>query len=164
MVSEKECVLTEGTWNSVRGRMHVLTERTCVWKQCMRKVVCFQWRKFKQRKNVYFIWRNLKRCQRKSVCLTEGTCSSVREGTELKHMPEETRARNVCKVLVPVRRENWWRKVCDWFIERFKASASRSASSTVSTPLQWIFKTRYKMLFTHAKSHASAVSLLESGE
>ena len=40
--------------------------------------------------------------------------------------------------------------------------------TTVSTPLRWIFKKRAikkkKKLFTHVESHASAVSLLESGE
>jgi len=37
-------------------------------------------------------------------------------------------------------------------------------ASTVSTPLRWIFKkTRFKKLVTHVESHASAVSLLESG-
>ena len=43
-----------------------------------------------------------------------------------------------------------------------------SHASAVSTPLRWIYpppkKTRYKKLFTHVESHASAVSLLESGE
>ena len=37
----------------------------------------------------------------------------------------------------------------------------------VSTPLRWIFnnnKNHYKKLFTHVESHASTVSLLESGE
>ena len=47
------------------------------------------------------------------------------------------------------------------------ASVSRGTShaSAVSTPLRLIFKkTRYKKLVTHVQSHASAVSLLESGE
>ena len=44
-------------------------------------------------------------------------------------------------------------------------SRGTSQASAVSTPLRWIFKqTRYKKLFTHVESHASAVSLLESGE
>ena len=48
-------------------------------------------------------------------------------------------------------------------------SCGTSHASTVSTPLQWIFKKkkkkkRYKKLFTHVESHVSAVSLLESGE
>jgi len=43
-------------------------------------------------------------------------------------------------------------------------SCGTSHASAVSTPLRWIFKTRYKKLFTHVESHASAVSLLESGE
>ena len=38
------------------------------------------------------------------------------------------------------------------------------AISAVSTPLRWIVKNALKKLFTHAESHASAVSLLESGE
>lgn len=114
------CDLTEGTWKGVREgvcfnwrdfKQRQRKDACFNWKDlCMKtvyeeKIVCFQWREFKQRKNVYFIWRDLKRCQRKSVCLTEGTWSSIRKGTELKHMPEETHYRNVCKVLVPVRRE-----------------------------------------------------------
>ena len=44
-------------------------------------------------------------------------------------------------------------------------SRGTSHASAVSTPLQWIFKNmRYKKLFTHVESHASATSLLESGE
>ena len=43
-------------------------------------------------------------------------------------------------------------------------SCGTSHASAVSTPLRWIFKTRCKKLFTHVESHASAVSLLESGE
>ena len=47
------------------------------------------------------------------------------------------------------------------------AAVSRGTShvSAVSTSLPWIFKkTRYKKLVTHVESHASEVSLLESGE
>ena len=47
-------------------------------------------------------------------------------------------------------------------------SCGTSHASAVSTPLRWIFggysKTRYKKLFTHVEWHASAVSLLKSGE
>ena len=45
-------------------------------------------------------------------------------------------------------------------------SKGTSHGSTVSTPLQWIFKNAldYKKLFTHVESHASTVTLLESGE
>ena len=44
-------------------------------------------------------------------------------------------------------------------------SCGTSYASAVSTPLRWILsKTRYKKLFTHVESHASAVSLLGSGE
>ena len=43
-----------------------------------------------------------------------------------------------------------------------------SHASAVSTPLRWILKNnnkkRYKKLVTHAESHASTVSLPESGE
>ena len=49
------------------------------------------------------------------------------------------------------------------------AAVSRGAShaSAVSTPLRWIFKIKnepQKKLDIHAESHASAMSLLESGE
>ena len=41
----------------------------------------------------------------------------------------------------------------------------QGSASALSTPLRWIFKKmRYKKLFTPVESHASAVSLLESGE
>ena len=44
-------------------------------------------------------------------------------------------------------------------------SCGTSHASAVSTPLRWrLKKTCYKKLFTHVKSHANAVSLLESGE
>ena len=43
-------------------------------------------------------------------------------------------------------------------------SCGTSHASAVSTPLGWIFKMRCKKLFTHVESHASTVSLLESGE
>ena len=47
--------------------------------------------------------------------------------------------------------------------ETAAVSCGTSHASAVSTSLRWIFKkTRYKKLFTHVKSHASAVSLLES--
>ena len=40
-----------------------------------------------------------------------------------------------------------------------------SHASAVSTPLRWTdSKTRYKKLVSRVESHASAVSLLESGE
>ena len=53
--------------------------------------------------------------------------------------------------------------------EMAAVSCGISHASAVSTPLRWILKnkykkTRYKKLFTHVESHASAVSLLESGE
>ena len=42
-------------------------------------------------------------------------------------------------------------------------SCGTSHVSAVSTPLQWILKkTCYKKLITHVKSHATAVSLLDS--
>ena len=43
-------------------------------------------------------------------------------------------------------------------------SCGTSHVSTVSTPLQWIFKTRYRKLVTHVESHANAVSLLKREE
>ena len=49
--------------------------------------------------------------------------------------------------------------------EMAAVSCGTSHASAVSTPLRWIFKKRaIKKLFTHVESHASAVSLLESGE
>ena len=50
--------------------------------------------------------------------------------------------------------------------EMAAVSCGTSHASAVSTPLWWIFfiKKRYKKLFTHVESHASAVSLLESRE
>ena len=52
--------------------------------------------------------------------------------------------------------------------EMAAVSCGTSHARAVSTPLRWyknkIKKTRYKKLFTHVESHASAVSLLESGE
>ena len=64
--------------------------------------------------------------------------------------------------------------------EMAAVSCGTSHASDVSTPLRWIFKKRAikerkkerkkkkekkkKKLFTHVESHASAVSLLESGE
>ena len=52
--------------------------------------------------------------------------------------------------------------------EMAAVSCGTSHASAVSTPLQWIFKkfkkTRYKKLFTHVETHASAVSLLERAE
>ena len=53
--------------------------------------------------------------------------------------------------------------------EMAAVSCGTSHASNVSTPLLWIFKKKkkkksYKNLFTHVESHASAVSLLESGE
>ena len=61
---------------------------------------------------------------------------------------------------------------CMVYTERAEMAAvacGTSHASAVSTPLRWIFnnnKTRYikKKLFTHVESHASAVSLRESGE
>ena len=50
--------------------------------------------------------------------------------------------------------------------ETAAVSCGTSHASAVSTPLRWIFK-KYgikKKLVTHVESHASAVSLLESGE
>ena len=43
-------------------------------------------------------------------------------------------------------------------------SCGTSHVSTVSTPLQWILKTRYRKLVTHVESHANAVSLLKREE
>ena len=49
--------------------------------------------------------------------------------------------------------------------ETAAVSRGTSHASAVSTPLRWVFKKRtIKKLFTHVKSHASAVSLLDSGE
>ena len=49
--------------------------------------------------------------------------------------------------------------------EMAAVSCGTSHASAVSTPLRWIFKKRaMKKLFTHVESHASTVSLLESGE
>ena len=48
--------------------------------------------------------------------------------------------------------------------EKAAVSCGTSHASAVSTPLRWLFKKRYKKLFTHVESHASTVSLLESGE
>ena len=49
--------------------------------------------------------------------------------------------------------------------EMAAVSCGTSHASAVGTPLLVdIQKTRYKKLFTHVESHASAVSLLESGE
>ena len=49
--------------------------------------------------------------------------------------------------------------------EMAAVSCGTSHASAVSTPLRWLFKKRaIKKLFTHVESHASAVSLLESGE
>ena len=49
--------------------------------------------------------------------------------------------------------------------EMAAVSCGTSHVSAISIPLRWIFKkTRYKKLVTHVESHASAVSLLESGE
>ena len=48
-----------------------------------------------------------------------------------------------------------------------KAAVSRGigyVSAVLGTPLQKIFKTRYKRLLIHVESHGGAVSLLESGE
>ena len=57
---------------------------------------------------------------------------------------------------------------CMVYTERAQMAAvscGTSHASAVSTPLRWILKkTRYKKLVTHIESHASAVSLLESGE
>ena len=56
---------------------------------------------------------------------------------------------------------------CTVYAERAKTAAvscGTSRVSAISTPLWWIFKTCYKKLVTHVESHASAVSLLESGE
>ena len=48
--------------------------------------------------------------------------------------------------------------------EMAAVSCGTSHASAVSTPLRWILETRYENLVTHVESHASAVSLLESGE
>ena len=51
--------------------------------------------------------------------------------------------------------------------ETAAVSCGTRHASAVSTPLRWIFKTalwKKKKLFIHVESHASAVSLLESGE
>ena len=49
--------------------------------------------------------------------------------------------------------------------EMVAVSCGTSHVSTVSTPLQWLFKKMcYKKLVTHVESHVSAVSLLKSGE
>ena len=60
--------------------------------------------------------------------------------------------------------------------ETVAVSCGTSHVSAVSTPLRWIKKqqrkkktrkkkkTRYKKIVTHVESHASTVSLLESGE
>ena len=48
--------------------------------------------------------------------------------------------------------------------ETAAVSCGTSHDSAVSTPLRWIFKKRAIKLVTHAEPHASAVSLLESGE
>ena len=57
---------------------------------------------------------------------------------------------------------------CMVYTERAETAAvscGTSHVSAVSTQLRWIFKkTRYKKAVTHAETHASAVSLLESGE
>ena len=47
--------------------------------------------------------------------------------------------------------------------EMAAVSCGTSHVSTVSTPLRWILKNTLKVV-THVESHASAVSLLESGE
>ena len=46
------------------------------------------------------------------------------------------------------------------------AAVSRGTGhvSAISTPLDGYSKTRYKKIVTHVESHASALSLLESGE
>ena len=54
-----------------------------------------------------------------------------------------------------------------WCTERAKMAAVLSGTShvnAVSTPLRGYSKTRYKKLVAHVESHASAVSLLKSGE
>ena len=60
---------------------------------------------------------------------------------------------------------------CMVYTERAEVAAvscGTSRASAVSTPLRWTFKKRaikiFKKLFTHVESHASAVSVLESGE
>ena len=53
------------------------------------------------------------------------------------------------------------------YTERSETAADSggiSHASAVSTPLRWIFKNADKKLLTRVESHASAVSLLESGE
>ena len=49
---------------------------------------------------------------------------------------------------------------------RAAVPSGTSHASAVSAPLRWIFKNaqQQKKLFSHVESHASAVSLLESGE
>ena len=60
---------------------------------------------------------------------------------------------------------------CMVYTERAETAAvscGTSHASAVSTPLRWILQQqqqpRYKKLVIHVESHASAVSLLESGE
>jgi len=48
--------------------------------------------------------------------------------------------------------------------EMAAVSCGTSHASVVITHFGGYSKTRYKKLFTHVASHASAVSLLESGE
>ena len=54
------------------------------------------------------------------------------------------------------------------YTERAETAADScgiSHASAVSTPLRWILKNALSnKLFTHVESHASALSLLESGE
>ena len=56
---------------------------------------------------------------------------------------------------------------CMVYTERAEMAADScgiSHASAVSTPLRWIFKNALKKLAAHVESHASAMSLLESGE
>ena len=56
---------------------------------------------------------------------------------------------------------------CTECAEMAAVSCGTNHASDVSTPLRWILKKgaiKKKKLFTHVESHASAVSLLESGE
>ena len=56
----------------------------------------------------------------------------------------------------------WCRVV--WCTQNAPRRQQLHVVTAVSTPFRWIFKKRYKKLFTHVASLASAVSLFESGE
>ena len=60
--------------------------------------------------------------------------------------------------------EMTWCMVYTERAEMAAVSCGTSHASAVSTPLRGYSKMCNKKLFTHVESHASAVSLLESGE